>query len=100
MAHGAGIICAIALVVGLQALGATDDLETWFRQVPATTEAQRQQVHCWNGRFMPDRMIQMGRFAAAHAAQRVSFVVGEIFFTVVLQLAWRWLRSVQHLRRE
>ena len=100
MAHGAGIICAIALIVGLQALGATDDLETWFRQVPATTEAQRQQVHCWNGRFMPDRMIQMGRFAAAHAAQRVSFVVGDIFFTVVLQLAWRWLRSVQHLRRE
>ena len=42
---------------------------------------------------MRDRMVQMGRFAAAHAAQRVSFVVADVVFTEVATLALRWLIS-------
>ena len=99
MAHGAGVIAAVATEAGEQAQGACDDLWKWFRQVPTTTAAQRQQVLCWAKRFMADRMVQMGRFAAAHCAQRVSFLFGDIFFTHVVHLAWRWLRSVRQMPR-
>ena len=95
MAHGAGIIHAIGVAARLQPHGACDDLWKWFRQVPASTASQRQQVFAWNGKFMVDKMVQMGRFASAHVAQRVSFLVADIYFTEVVTLAWRWLGSVR-----
>ena len=92
MAQAVGIICAIAVACGgLRPLGACDDLRKWFRQIPAATTAHPQQVFAWGGRFMADRMVQMGRFASAHTAQRLSFVIAEIWFEQVLDLALEWL---------
>ena len=44
---------------------------------------------------MTDRMLQMGRFASAHVAQRVSYVAAEIYFVEVTHYAMRWLDSVK-----
>ena len=96
MAHAVGVICAVATAAGCPGNGphgACDDLWKWYRQIPAATASQVRQCFCWGGRMMRDKMLQMGRFASAHVAQRVSFVVTEMVFVEVNALALRWLRS-------
>ena len=64
----------------LVVVGSRDDLTKWFRQIPLCSADWHKQVYHWNGKFIVDTHVQMGRQSSADGAQRLSFICAAIVF--------------------